>query len=223
MIDHCPIDDLKAVVSTNLAELSTVQAENLVNRLAGETFPRLAVPFTQWGALLANPMQRQALYGRRLAVLSGSENAATQSLSNYLQGMCDEIATGWQSIETVFSLETQRLALGLRQSEQAEGKQAKRIQFLQENQTLRLALAWNLELDRRLAIRARLYPTENEVYLPSDVTFSLISAENTVLQSIQSTEANNYVQLKQFRCSPGYSFSLQIQLGTQIITETFTA
>lgn len=222
VIDHCSIDALKAVVSTDVAELSTIQAENLVNRLAGEAFPRLAVPFAQWGALLANPMQRQTLYGQRLAVLSGSENTSAQSLSNYLQGMCDVIATGWQSIETVFSLETQRLALGLRQSEQAEGKQAKRIQFLQENQILRLALAWNLELDGRLAIRARLYPTENEIHLPPNIIFSLI-ADNTVRQSVQSTEGNNYIQLKQFRCPPGTLFGLKMQLGSQIITETFTA
>lgn len=220
VIDHCSIDDLKAVVSTNLAELFTVQAENLVNRLAGETFPRLAVPFTQWGALLANPMQRQALYGRRLAVLMGSENRSAQSLTGYLQGMCDSIATGWQSIETVFKADIRQLATSRSNSEK---RQAKLLCFgEQSNQCVRLVLLWTSVPDDCINVQAQLYPAEGEAYLPLGIEFTLLSEDNEQLLSIQSQARNNYIQLNPFTCSTGDQFALSLELDEYTVVEKLT-
>ncbi|MBD2519029.1 DUF1822 family protein [Nostoc sp. FACHB-973] len=62
----CPEEILRASV-TPLPELPLAQAENLLERLgnAEVVFPRLAIPFELWGALLAHGGWRQQLYERR--------------------------------------------------------------------------------------------------------------------------------------------------------------
>ena len=74
-----------------------------------------------------------------------------------------------------------------------------------------------------MAIRAQVFPAEGEEYLPSDVVFSLTSDQGAVLQSIRSGEENNYIQLKLFRCPPGYAFQLAVQYSNQMISEQFVA
>jgi len=204
-----------------LTALSAVQAENLIARLANIeiAFPRLSIPFAQWGALLADEGWRRQLCERRRVNYRGDSGV---SLSQGLREMGNAIAAGWQSIEAVFGANAQQLAFGFRQGEQAEGRQAKEIRF-DDNQCVRLVLLWQLEADGRLAIRAQLYPAEGELYVPTGITFSLVSDQEEVLQSIQSEEENNYIQLKRFKCLSGYSFGIEIQLGNQSVTERFVS
>ncbi|MBD2611277.1 MAG: DUF1822 family protein [Nostoc sp. ZfuVER08] len=62
----CPEEILRAAV-TPLPELPLAQAQNLLERLGNSevVFPRLAIPFELWGALLAHGGWRQQLYERR--------------------------------------------------------------------------------------------------------------------------------------------------------------
>lgn len=62
----CPEEILRASVAP-LPELPLAQAENLLERLGNSevVFPRLAIPFELWGALLAHGGWRQQLYERR--------------------------------------------------------------------------------------------------------------------------------------------------------------
>lgn len=232
-LERCPTIGTQAESSTESAlqsELSASQADNLIAQLAKSdvAFPRLSVPFAQWGALLADETWRQRLYIQRLAALKGEvEVSAGIPLSQCLQEIQGSIqaviATGWQSIEAVFGAEAQQLAFGFRQDEQAEGRQAKVIQFDSNHQSIRLVLLWQLEPDKRLVIRAQLYPAQGELHLPPNITFVLVSDQGAVLQSIRSGEENNFIQLKRFRCPSGYAFRIEMQLGDQKITERFIA
>ncbi|OKH45975.1 hypothetical protein NIES2101_25755 [Calothrix sp. HK-06] len=62
----CPDESLRAEV-TPLPGLSQTQAENLLERLGNRdlVFPRLQIPFPQWGALLEHSGWRQRLYEKR--------------------------------------------------------------------------------------------------------------------------------------------------------------
>ncbi|NJN49437.1 MAG: DUF1822 family protein [Alkalinema sp. RL_2_19] len=83
-----------------LAELSDTQAENLLQRLTDKAFPRLAIPFTQWGALLDSPTYRQQLYAQRLGTKSVATAAtmAMTKLGNWLDGQVEAL---WQSLDQV--------------------------------------------------------------------------------------------------------------------------
>ncbi len=224
-IERCPITHSLMegkTESEHLANLEDAQSQNLVSQLAREEvpFPRLSIPFTQWGALLANQGWWNQLIDQRSGTI-----ARQVTLSQFLRGVEGAIATGWHSIESIFGQEAQQLAFGFREEPSLEGRQAKVLQFGESNspQILRLVILWQTESDGRLAIRAQLYPAEGEEYLPSDVTFSLTSEQGAVLQSIQSSEENNYIQLKLFRCPPGYTFQLVVQYNDQMIAEQFVA
>ena len=231
-LEFCPTAATQAALEP-LADLSHTQADGLVERLSQVEFPRLSVPFFQWGALLANETWHQRLQVQRLSVLSDESVAsAGLSLSRYLQRMQDAllqsgdsiIAAGWQSVEAVFGVEAPQLAFSFREAEQAAGRQAKLIQLGSEmSQSVRLVLLWQREADNRLAIQAQLYPNEGDLYLPPDIIFSLLSEDDEVLQFIQSESENNYIQLRRFRCPIDYAFGLEMQLGELKATERFVA
>jgi hypothetical protein len=79
-----------------LPALSLPQAENLLQRLGDSSliFPRLAVPFTLWGALLEHGGWRQQLYQRRLG------QPESRSMLQWLREGVSEMAgqLGWQQI-----------------------------------------------------------------------------------------------------------------------------
>ena len=76
-----------------LPTLAQVQATTLLERLGRSelVFPRLEVPFQQWGALLSHGGWRQQLYERRQGLSSGS---VPQWLQSGLSGLAQQL--GWQ-------------------------------------------------------------------------------------------------------------------------------
>ncbi|MEL7355611.1 MAG: DUF1822 family protein [Cyanobacteria bacterium J06560_6] len=226
-LEQCSVEVIQADTTvetvsedTVSSEVSAAQAESLITRLSNPdvTFPRLSVPFAQWRALLANERLRHQLWTRRLATDSQPDEV---SLSRVLQEVEGAIASGWQSIESVFGAEAQQLAFS-RRGEQAEGRQAKDMEFTASNQSVRLVLLWQLKTDGNLAIQTKLFPSRNEPYLPPNIQLALISNEQETLQVIQSERNNNYIQIPEFSCPSGYTFCIEIQLDNQKITERFT-
>lgn len=88
----CPEEPLRAEIAT-VPALRLPQAENLLERLGNPAiiFPRLAVPFQLWAALLEHGGWRQRLYERR----QGISNA--WSVSQWLQSSLSSLAEqfGW--------------------------------------------------------------------------------------------------------------------------------
>jgi hypothetical protein len=86
-----------------LAEVPAVQGENLVQRLGNNAvrFPRLAVPFGLWGALLESEPWRQKLYeqrsGRSVTRLGDWFAGTVNSLWRALDGLgSPQVATVWR-------------------------------------------------------------------------------------------------------------------------------
>ena len=92
----CP-DEVTQAALEPIAELTSAQADNLVERLGSQSqlLPRLAVPFTTWAALLQNPQDC-----RRLAAARRGNPTKTPIMRWLQQGIADLSAEfGWRQIE----------------------------------------------------------------------------------------------------------------------------
>jgi hypothetical protein len=96
---------LRSTVS-DLAMLTTVQANNLIARLgnAEVLVPRLGVPFAQWGPLVAHGGWRQQLAERRWGM------PEQRSIQQWLQAGIAQLSQqlGWQTYELQSALSTAR-------------------------------------------------------------------------------------------------------------------
>lgn len=201
-----------------LPELPAAQAENLLQRLASSsvTFPRLAVPFTVWGALLENEQWRHRLSQNQQASANVGEN-----LSQWLAGI---YSTGWQALETLFGSNASNLALNLRSaSGSVDGiRRAKLIDLgMQiESQSVVLLVALIPEANRQVSVRVQLHPVGGELYLPANIKLALLSS-GEMLGEVQARSQDNYVQLPRFDVEAGESFTVQVALNNFQMTENF--
>ena len=101
----CP-EEITKNETVPLPELSTTQAENLLNRLGNPELmiPRQAIPFSMWGALLEHGGWRQRLYEQR----QGMEKQ--WSIRQWMKTGVSEFAQkfGWLSVDLQPSLEGAR-------------------------------------------------------------------------------------------------------------------
>lgn len=212
-LQFCPDAPTRAQVPS-LPELSATQIENLVQRLANPdlAFPRLSIPFEQWGALIQHPAGRQRLHQARAQGMS-----ATVNLGQWLQ---QQVSSGWQTLESLFG--ERQLAMGFRSieaaPEAADVVQAKPIQLA--DRTVALAVYLTQEADGRVAILVQLHPIESPI-LPTGVELKLLSEDAEVLQIVQAGEQDSYIQLRRFRCPAETPFQVQVQLGEIQVTEQF--
>lgn len=107
---------LRATVAS-VPQLSLVQANQLLERLGNPalTFPRRAVPFPLWVALLAHGGWRQALYERRQGMIDRS--SVMQWIQTGLSGFAQQL--GWQRQEFILvvrGFRSQSLAAGIARS-----------------------------------------------------------------------------------------------------------
>ncbi|MFN6469043.1 MAG: DUF1822 family protein [Nostoc sp. SerVER01] len=94
----CPEEILRASV-TPLPELPLAQAENLLERLGNSevVFPRLAIPFELWGALLAHGGWRQQLYERRQGL--SQQWSIQQWLQTGVSNLAQQLGWGMTRLE----------------------------------------------------------------------------------------------------------------------------
>ena len=223
----CP-DEVTRAEITQLPEVSSAQAENLLQRLKHPSIviPRLAIPFELWGSLLERDDWRQRLCQQRQAGHrkdSQPERPSKLALVNLSQWFQSIFDANWQSPESLFG--PPPLASIPRNPPHSTPivRRAKRI-YLETpelSQTLALIIELNAETDGRLGIRVQLHPTGQEAYLPANLTLALRSTLGETLQSVQTRDQDNYIRLKRFKCEPGKRFSLQISLGEVKLTEAF--
>jgi Protein of unknown function (DUF1822) len=207
-----------------LPELTPGHAATLLQRLGDGAiaFPRLAVPFALWGALLERDEWRQRLYHQRIQ--QGDEGGVgVVALRRWLQG---QVAAGWQSLEALSGPRAGALAASFRSGVEinsAHTTQIKPIELdLQSGrQEVMLLLALNAEADEKIKITVQLHPPLEQPYVPANLNLSLLSETGEILQTVQSGEQDDYIQLRQFRCSSDTRFSVQIVLNECVVTEAF--
>ena len=216
----CRGEEMKAEIAP-LPELSTEQAENMLQRL-GEfsvSLLRLAVPFTTWASLLEDEQWRQRLYQERQYSQS---SPVLVNLSRWLEGLYDN---AWETIEAFFPPNSSSLAFNFRSTSGLSTgsiQKAKLIDLAMELDSHKVVLLVALlpEVNQQVGIRVQLHPARVE-HLPANIKLVLLSTEGDIIQEVQTRVQDNYVQLKRFDGEVGESFSIQVALNDYQITENF--
>ncbi len=215
--EYCRGEESKEAIAS-LPELPETQAESLLQRLGNpaKMFPRLAVPFSVWGALLENEKWRQRLYQHR-------QGKVSINLSQWLEGI---FSSGWQTLEAFFGSNSNNIALGLRNNFGLRGatlQQAKLIDLGMQLESVAVVLLIAIipEADRQISVRVQLHPAGEEIYLPANIKLALLSESGDMLQEVQTRSQDNFVQLPRFDVEPGENFSIKVELDNFHITENF--
>ena len=77
------------------------------------------------------------------------------------------------------------------------------------------------EESAKLGIQIQLSPTRGEPYLPPNTQLTLYSKSGKMLQSTQSREEDNYIELQPFRGTEGVEFSVEVSIEDVSVREYF--
>lgn len=221
ILQYCP----NAVTQTAPIPLRCLDeslAINLIQRVGNPecAFPRQAVPFQQWGALLDQVIWRQLLSKQRLCKPSVS---LVTRLSTWFQPMLDE---SWKSLDMLLGENLGGLVTNLRSEELSSNslvRRGKQIELVSERDTLTviLLIQINSEVEDRMGVLIQLHPNQGECYIPAEMEFCLCAPAGNVLQSIQAQSQDNYIQFNRFRCPVGTRFHVEIRLEDAVMFESF--
>ncbi|BAZ09287.1 hypothetical protein NIES4071_10950 [Calothrix sp. NIES-4071] len=203
-------DEPTRVTVPTFSPVPTTQAENLLLRCSNTNIiqPRLEIPFSLWASLITDDNWRQRLYQLRTG------QPAKTNLSQWLQNTFTDT---WQAIDSILS-PSSGASFGLRATE--TDTSIKRVKSLNlPNEEAFLVLGLEAEPDGRIGIRIQLRSRSQDEYLPPETTLKLISASGDVIQSIQSRNQDNIIQLKRFKSPVGVEFSIQVEVGDFVVTE----
>ncbi len=225
ILQHCPEANTQALLPS-LPHLTKTQLQQAMQHLsqADVIFPRLALPFEQWGVLLHCRDWCQQLYRRRLNAFNQVENPTATKLGSWFQNF---FGNEWQSLESLLA-NYPAFAHNLRRARQAKGFCAPRVKFITLNaesdpQTIALLMVLNSGVeDGRMGVRVQVHPAIDGQYVPTDLVLSIYSNDDEILQSVQAYGQEDYMRLPYFRCVPGAQFRLQVTLGDDIFSETFS-
>ncbi|MBD2020863.1 DUF1822 family protein [Leptolyngbya sp. FACHB-36] len=201
----------------DLAPLPTLrsdQAETLMQQLSNPAIqqPRLALPFQQWGALLANDDWRQRLY----QPASSEPRASTPPIAHLSQWLQQVFDGAWQAIDELVGVP----AFALRQTAtESLVRRVKRVRL--PDQDVLLVVAVGTEADGRMSVRVQVFSSDRA--LPPTLRLSMRSHTGEVIQSVQARDDDESIQLKRFRCAPGTRFQIWIDLNETRRMEEFVS
>jgi Protein of unknown function (DUF1822) len=86
-----------------------------------------------------------------------------------------------------------------------------------------LLLSLNREDDGRVEVRAQIRPAPGDTHLPANLVLELLTVAEQPLQTVRARHHDNYIQLKRFKCLPGWHFTLKIEFNGVQIREDFVS
>jgi hypothetical protein len=207
----------RAVIAP-LSPLSNAQVENLVQRLGGPdiTFPRLQVPFTLWGALIADEAARQRLYEQRTGQsvprlsdwLNGAVSHLWQTLEDWLA--TPTVATEWRGEEFRLSTSLQPMVF--------EANRVKVLKFGDQGES-QVALVLGVSVLSEAEVSIGLQVCALGDRSPEMIQVRLLNAQGGEEGQARAAQTEN-IQL-QFEGQRGETFSVEVCCGEQCVTETF--
>ena len=150
-------------------------------------------------------------------------NVAPQkaALSEWLGGI---VTQGWEELENFFK----DPQLAWRSNNQLSGLESDitwgkvlNLGLQMGNQPMILLITVKPETSSTMIIQVRLQPTENNRYLPTGVTLSLLSTSGEVLQTVESRSYDNFMQMLPFRGEVKEPFRLRVALNQYVLEEDF--
>jgi Protein of unknown function (DUF1822) len=158
----------------------------------------------------SEPQRRRT--AQQLSTIGQGNPAAIQALVELLRSTTDD-ETLWAAVESLWQIDPGNPAAGVR-----------RVRLLDlglqvSGRTVALAIAVLHLADQRFDIMLRVYPTENEPYVPENLKLILLD-ESGQAYEVVARHNDLYIQLK-FNGNPSESFGVQVMLGNAQITEEF--
>ncbi len=216
----CPNEATRAEIAP-ITPISPAQAENLVQRLGNPNlmFPRLAIPFEMWGALMSQDHWRDRLYQQRRQF----GNQFSPLPVNLGQWFEDLFETSWQSLETLLPNSPNWAFRRGEETNEAMVQRVKQIDLETSHghEAVILFVGLTVEADSRIGVRVQLHPSSGNTYLPAYISLALRLQTGDIMRVVEARTQDNYIQLPRFKCSPGFRFSLEITLDDQSVSEDF--
>lgn len=211
--------------------ITSKEAETLLESFSQpiDCLPRLELPFVKWGALLAQEESRQLLLQKlqeeRVADIEPEfVGQKAIALSKWFE---NTFVAGWKSLEAVFDSNSRNLAFNFRKipnlSSNFSVEGVKLFDFglkLRETEVA-LLIGLNLTASETIRISVQLHPVGEQTYLPESIKIALLAPSGKVLQESVARNSDRALQLKQFSCPHGQSFTLRIELGNNSMQEDF--
>jgi hypothetical protein len=222
-MQSCPTEQTRSAIAP-LVEPTAAQADQLSQRLGNPSviFPRLAIPFGLWGALLENNDWRQQLYRQRIGA-----TGTVARLSDWLQ---NQFETAWQAVDIILSSQQVANAWSSRSTNQLTHQfqnpmfainRVKVLDFEMETGIEQIALLVGISLvsQTEANIGIQICPTRGQHCLPNDVQVRLFDQSGVEVGQAGAL-VTEIIQL-QFSGNKGEQFSLEITCGNQSIIEQF--
>jgi hypothetical protein len=175
-------------------------------------FPRRAVEFEEWVAVLANSTWRQMLLERRTAKVEMHSKSGMVQLRDWLEHHFEE---GWQGIQQVINPQLIGSFMG------AQVKRAKLIDLGLNLSGHQLALMISVgEAEQGVSVQASVYPAGEALSLPPHLKLAILTETGTVFKEITSRSDDEFIQYK-FDAEMGDQFSVRVNLDEAIVMEQF--
>ncbi len=227
----CP-DEVTQVAIAPIPLLTTSDVNSWFEQLGTMTNPRLSIPFETWAALITQPDWLAQLCRHQSMASSQSVDSPAASeaptlgaiATNLGQWFNDVIDETWQTLESWME-PSLTPAYAFRDDQSIDRSMIRRVKALRfaEDVLLLLVLTVTPTEDGRLLVQVQLYPDQREQCLPQQVSLSLCTSDRAPIQTVSSREQDNLIQLRQFRCPPGFEFVVQVTQDDMIVDVPFVA
>lgn len=201
-----------------ILERSSVSLDALtqsLEKLANPTliFPRRAIAFDVWAAIVSNENCRQMLIERRRQL--ANPVTAPEPINHLGQWFENRFEAGWQTIHQAISPQL----IGAFMINQI--KRAKLLDLNVELLNYQVALMITLgKTEDSTTVQASVYPTGEQTALPPNLKLSILTQTGEVFKEVTSRSDDEFIRYK-FDANSGDQFSVKVSLGSSSITEMF--
>ncbi|MCM1981545.1 DUF1822 family protein [Lyngbya confervoides] len=202
----------QAVIPTPTLSLDRLM--DLMDQLAQASFPRTAIAFADWCAVIHNPTWRHT-WVERMTALGETESEGVPPLTRLSQWFDHPLQTSWQPIQHIIQ---PKLISSFMDN---QIKQAKLIDLGVAFSGEKFALM--LTLDRQeetYSIQASLYPTGEQATLPPELKLRVLTEAGELFKEVTARVDDEFIRYK-FEAQLGDRFLIQVVLGEALVEESF--
>ena len=193
------------------SQLATCRSGDRSNKINSNSSEEISVLINQIAAEQDGHKQRQAI--KRLGEISFGNAKAITVLINLLRTSQDD-ETLWTAVESLWQIDPGNPAAGVSRARLID------LGMQLAGYSVALAVALIQKLDQQVGILLRVYPTDNEAYLPTNLKLILLDESEQILREVTARRADVYIQIK-LSGYPGEKFSIRVALRDTSITDDF--
>ncbi|MEM7771769.1 MAG: DUF1822 family protein [Cyanobacteria bacterium P01_A01_bin.37] len=229
----CP-EQVSCEAIAPLPAISEVAAERFIHLLMSCAFPRIAIPFEEWGWLIAHDDWRQRFYEQR--IFGMTEVDVPEFVVNLELWTQHQVERGWHPIESIESidheairnLEFQPMALSFREVNPMSSPSPQRIKLINfaidsNPRSVLLFMSIRPESEQKMGVVIQAHPLPGHQHLPVNLTLELRDHFNQVINVVRSHDRDNFIQFAKLTCPLGTRFSLHLFLEECRVIEYFIA